>query len=37
MLPIEAARIPKVVIDWDGTVTEEDTLYSALRNFVAAA
>jgi 2-hydroxy-3-keto-5-methylthiopentenyl-1-phosphate phosphatase len=29
--------IPKIVIDWDGTVTEEDTLSSALRHFVPAA
>lgn len=31
------ARAPKVVIDWDGTVTEEDTLSSALRHFVPPA
>jgi hypothetical protein len=27
----------KVVIDWDGTVTEDDTLSMALRRFVPAA
>jgi 2-hydroxy-3-keto-5-methylthiopentenyl-1-phosphate phosphatase len=32
-----AGRSPKLVIDWDGTVTEEDTLSSALRHFVPAA
>jgi 2-hydroxy-3-keto-5-methylthiopentenyl-1-phosphate phosphatase len=28
---------PKVVIDWDGTVTEDDTLSAVLRHFVPAA
>jgi 2-hydroxy-3-keto-5-methylthiopentenyl-1-phosphate phosphatase len=37
MLAADAPRFPKVVIDWDGTVTEEDTLSLVLRHFVPAA
>jgi 2-hydroxy-3-keto-5-methylthiopentenyl-1-phosphate phosphatase len=33
----KSSMLPKVVIDWDGTVTVEDTLSSALRHFVPAA
>jgi 2-hydroxy-3-keto-5-methylthiopentenyl-1-phosphate phosphatase len=37
MLPATVPRTSKVVIDWDGTVTDEDSLSSALRHFVPAA
>jgi 2-hydroxy-3-keto-5-methylthiopentenyl-1-phosphate phosphatase len=35
--PAKAPTAPTIVIDWDGTVTEGDTLSSALRHFVPAA